>query len=394
MPYRPFGTLRTLLALLVLLQHVGHVGPAEMQANWSWATGSVAVLVFFVLSGFVITEAAENIYWKRPLQFTANRALRIMPQYVMSLALSIGAIAMAAALITNFLPNKLVPYSEDQILSIDNIFANFFMMLPGYGQDRPPFIPYVWALRVEVFFYSLLSVTLWIGAYQRRLSYVTLLIVAALMFTAALNQKGPGLFGFVPYFALGIAAYLTTRAPSWLSYGIVAALFALCLWTCTEMSMPSFLPARQLTEAHNTVHFILFFILTLIFLILIPVKLPVPWSRIDRRIGDLSFPLYLQQYVVLVFAYALLPASYWTVAAVIALSLAVAWLSDLFVEAPIRMLRDRIRGHPIKTDTAISRDVEYVRSKQFGVVGQRGADASSDEEPIPEQIANGERSGA
>jgi peptidoglycan/LPS O-acetylase OafA/YrhL len=82
------------------------------------------------------------------------------------------------------------------------------------------------------------------------------------------------------------------------------------------------------------------------------------------------------------------------VAAVIALSLAVAWLSDLFVEAPIRMLRDRIRGHPIKTDTAISRDVEYARSKQFGVVDQRGADASSDEEPIPEQIANGERSGA
>src|SRR5690242_14321699 len=99
MPYRPFGTLRTLLALLVLLQHVGHVGPIEMQANWSWATGSVAVLVFFVLSGFVITEAAENTYWKRPLRFAANRALRIIPQYVMSLALSISAIAMAAALI-------------------------------------------------------------------------------------------------------------------------------------------------------------------------------------------------------------------------------------------------------------------------------------------------------
>ena len=368
MPYRPFGTLRTLLALLVLLQHVGHVGPADVQANWTWATGSVAVLVFFVLSGFVITEAAENIYWNRPLRFAANRALRIMPQYVMSLGLSIGAIAMASAQTPSFLPNKLVPYPADQILSIDNIIANFFMILPGYGQDRPPLIPYVWALRVEVLFYGFLAFALWIGAYQRRLSYVTLLIVAALMFAAALNQKGPGLFGFVPYFALGIAAYHATRAPSWLSYGIVSALFALCLWTCIEMSMPSFLPARQLTKAHNTVHFILFFILTLTFLILIPVKLPTSWSRIDQRIGDLSFPLYLQQYVVLVLAYALLPTSYWTVAAVIALSFAVAWLTDLFVEAPIRLLRDQIRGRPIKTDTAISRDVEYVRAKQFGVV--------------------------
>jgi peptidoglycan/LPS O-acetylase OafA/YrhL len=339
-----------LLALLVLLQHVGHVGPAGMQENWSWATGSVAVLVFFVLSGFVITEAAEKVYWGRPLQFAANRVLRIMPQYVMSLALSIGAIAMAVALVPGFLPNRLVPYAEDQILTLRNMIANLLMILPGYGQDRPPFIPYVWALRVEVFFYGLLAMTLWIGIYQRRLSYITLLIVAALMFAAALNQMGPGLFAFLPYFALGIAAYFTTRAPSWPSYGVTVALFALCLWTCIEISMPSFLPERQLTEVHNSVHLILFFILTLIFLILIGVKLPEHWNLIDRRIGDLSFPLYLQQYVVLVFAYIFLPASYWTVAAVIVLSLAVAWLSDLAVETPIRMLRDKIRGRPIKAD--------------------------------------------
>ena len=355
MSYRPFGTLRTLLALLVLLQHVGTVGPAEMQANWSWATGSVAVLVFFVLSGFVITEAAEKIYWGRPLQFAVNRALRIMPQYVMSLVLSIGAIAMAVALVPGFLPNRLVPHAENDMLTLGNVIANVFMVLPGYGQDRPSFIPYVWALRVEVFFYSLLAVTLWIGAYQRRLAYVTLLTVAALMFAAALNQQGPGLFGFVPYFALGVAAYFTSRAPTRLSYGVTAALFALCLWTCMEISMPSFLPARQLTAVHNSVHLILFFTLTLTFLILIGVRFPVHWNWIDRRIGDLSFPLYLQQYVVLVFAYAFLPASYWTVTVVITLALAVAWLSDFTVEAPIRVLRDRIRGRPIKTDTAISR---------------------------------------
>lgn len=350
MSYRPFGTLRTLLALLVLVQHVGHVGPAEMQANWSWATGSVAVLVFFVLSGFVITEAAEKIYWERPLQFAANRALRIVPQYVMSLALSIGAIALAVALVPGFLPNRLVPHAGHDMLTPGNVIANVLMVLPGYGQDRPSFIPYVWALRVEVFFYSLLAVTLWIGAYQRRLAYVTLFTAAALMFAASLKQMGPGLFGFVPYFALGVAAYFTARAPSRLNHGVTAALLAVCLWTCMKISLPSFLPTRQLTAAHNSVHLILFFTLTSIFLVLIGVRLPILWNRIDRRIGDLSFPLYLQQYVVLVFAYAFLPASYWTVAAVIALALAVAWLSDLTVEAPIRVLRDRIRGRQIKMD--------------------------------------------
>jgi peptidoglycan/LPS O-acetylase OafA/YrhL len=351
--YRSFGTLRTLLALLVILQHVDRVGPAEM--HWGrWGTGSVAVLVFFCLSGFVITEAAERFYWGRPLEFAANRALRILPQYVMSLALSAGAIAAAVALVPGFLPNRLVPHAEHDILTLGNLVANVCMILPGFDKDRPSFIPYVWALRVEVFFYILLAVTLWIGTLQRRLAYLTLVIVATAMFVAALNQRGPGLFEFVPYFALGIVAYFATRAPSRFGYGIVAALFALCLWTCVVITMPGVFPGKSITTAQTAVHLVLFSGLTIAFLILAGVRLPARWNRIDRRIGDLSFPLYLQQYVVLVLAYAFLPASYWTVAAVIALALAVAWLSDFTVEAPIRVVRDRIRGRPIKTDAAAS----------------------------------------
>ena len=72
--YRPFGTMRLFLALLVMLQHyVQWCYPTSMQQFlMPIEPGSVAVLVFFFLSGFVITEAAELIYQGRPGAFFAT----------------------------------------------------------------------------------------------------------------------------------------------------------------------------------------------------------------------------------------------------------------------------------------------------------------------------------
>ena len=155
MTYKPFGVLRTVLALLVIAQHVDHVGPAGM--GWhSWATGTIAVLVFFCLSGYVITEAAERFYQRRPIQFALNRALRIMPQYVLSLALSVASVALVLYLQPWSIPNSLVGFDGATLLAPDVILLNVFMVLPGIGKDAPTHIPYVWALRAEVIFYAML----------------------------------------------------------------------------------------------------------------------------------------------------------------------------------------------------------------------------------------------
>ena len=42
-----------------------------------------------------------------------------------------------------------------------------------------------------------------------------------------------------------------------------------------------------------------------------------------------------------------LPQSYWTVAAVFVATLVVASLTDIAVEIPLRVLRDRIRGRKL-----------------------------------------------
>lgn len=89
--YRPFEIFRTLLAFLVLLQHIGHAGPADMIIG-RYVTGSIAVIVFFNLSGFCITEAADQFYRWRTWAFPANRAIRILPQYFVAVIATFATI--------------------------------------------------------------------------------------------------------------------------------------------------------------------------------------------------------------------------------------------------------------------------------------------------------------
>ena len=84
--YRYFGGFRLLLAMLVMTQHFGAdlcAGPAGGGPGALHA-GSVAVLVFFALSGFVITEAVDLVYRNRPGPFLTNRLLRIVPHFLLA----------------------------------------------------------------------------------------------------------------------------------------------------------------------------------------------------------------------------------------------------------------------------------------------------------------------
>src|ERR1700760_2948596 len=91
--YRYFGGLRLLLAALVMLQHfAADMAPVALgRVVVPYTVGSVAVLVFFALSGFVITEAVDCVYRKRPGAFLTNRMLRIGPHFVLAIALSMLA---------------------------------------------------------------------------------------------------------------------------------------------------------------------------------------------------------------------------------------------------------------------------------------------------------------
>src|SRR5713226_5019935 len=84
-PYRSLGAFRFLLALLVLVSHAA--GFIWDELTWL-SLGNVGVLLFFVVSGFVICEALDIFYRDSALKFLLNRALKIFPAYWATLPLA------------------------------------------------------------------------------------------------------------------------------------------------------------------------------------------------------------------------------------------------------------------------------------------------------------------
>jgi peptidoglycan/LPS O-acetylase OafA/YrhL len=75
---------------------------------------------------------------------------------------------------------------------------------------------------------------------------------------------------------------------------------------------------------------------------------PLPWRSMDRRLGDLSYPLYLNHYIVVVALNDLTAArGLWIFAAGMAMSVALAALMGQLVDAPLRVARNRVRGQVI-----------------------------------------------
>jgi peptidoglycan/LPS O-acetylase OafA/YrhL len=341
--YRPFGIFRTMLALLVLAQHIGFASPPGVELG-PWMTGSTAVLAFFALSGFVITEAAERFYRGRPGAFVVNRAIRIAPQYLLALLLSVSAVALVIALRPGFIPNTLIDAPASELFTLRNLVLNVIAPLPG-TKDLHSFVPYAWALRAEIVFYVLLAGTIWLAA-RSRWAYSALAGAGVAIFAIFL-AGGPPLLHFVPYFALGVTAYFATVRRSLRLYAVVAALFAVCMWSALAISITPY-GATPFTVAQHAFHAALLATLLLAPLVLARIAVAERWRKLDRRIGDLSYPLYLQQYVVLVLGAAFLPPSWLTMAAVVIAALAVAWLSDLTLEGFLRRIRDRVRGRKLE----------------------------------------------
>lgn len=360
--YRPFGILRTVLALLVIVQHVGHVGPDV--GKGAWAPGSIAVLLFFALSGFVITEAAAQFYARRPVAFAVNRFLRIAPQYAISLVLSIAAIALALYLHPGFLPNALVPHSVGDLFNSRNLGCNAVAFLPGPCNDAAFFVPYVWALRVEVLFYAVAGLGIWVARYDRGAAIAVVTLAASAMYLCALRGVGPSAFSYVPYFAFGVALYAAATRPSTLTRALAAIAFAVSLWTTVAMAMPGFMSGKTISAAESLFHVVLFSTLSVVLVVLSMTRVSTRFGRLDRTIGNLSYPIYLQQYCILVVALVLLPRSYWTMAAVFPAALLVAWITDWLAERPLRIVRDRIRGRDLGLGAAgrIARPLGGVRA--------------------------------
>ncbi len=336
--YRPFGILRTTLAGLVMLHHFGiHLaGPDLAAALRQIDLGRLAVVVFFVLSGFVIAEAAVTFYSGRPLAFASNRLLRIVPPLFAAILLSLLLQTMLNT------AGVLQPLEGEHVTAANlgwhGLLVNTLALLPGtrlFGlQPDYLLIRYIWTIRVELLFYITVAIALGI---LKHASSAPALLLGAICCIYPLFWPDGGAFEFAGYFGCGVTFYLLLSNQGYRPALVV--LLGVSLIAAFRQLVQDAEPGFELTSA-----LILAALLGLIALLSAVTRLSSPLRRLDQAIGGLSYPLYLNHYVV-----GTLAASLWPVPGIprllvatgAALLLAVGM--DWCVEPLLTRVRARIR---------------------------------------------------
>lgn len=183
-----------------LIVFIGHASGTKWTGGFLWQAGAYAdtcVVVFFVLSGFVIgyvTETKENT-WK---PYAASRISRIwsvaIPALVLTFVVDLFGVQIAPELYIN------QPWYAGDMALLRYIMS-FFMLHEAWHLKLVPGInaPF-WSLSFEAFFYLAFAIFFYSKTWKKWL-------IVALVMTAA----GPLIASLFPIWLLGYLAYRQTR---------------------------------------------------------------------------------------------------------------------------------------------------------------------------------------
>jgi peptidoglycan/LPS O-acetylase OafA/YrhL len=364
--------LRGLAALAVLLHHALLVvpGTAGLLAEGStpgspawWAVntplhvvwaGNEAVLLFFVLSGFVLALPAT----RRPVAWASYYPKRLVRLYLPVWGSLCLAVALAVLVPRDAEPGRSAYLTARAGASPSEAPRNALLLLDGGQLLNSP----LWSLRWEVAFSLLLPAYLLLpqlfGARGGRSLGPGALgagLAAVLAVLAVGSVVGTGALFFLPVFALGVLlAYAQEPLQQWadrvstlrrarLVWSLLALLAAVLLtaeWTVAGLPLQS-----RLLEVAATGGPFAGACLAVFVAMHSPTASRALSSAMVQTLGVLSFSLYLVHEPVLVTTAFLLPVevSPWAaVALAVPLSLAVAVLFHRAVEGPSHRLAQRV----------------------------------------------------
>jgi peptidoglycan/LPS O-acetylase OafA/YrhL len=320
------GFLRFLLAAAVIAEH------STSFFGLSFTGGHLAVRLFFIISGFYMMLILSTKYTtaqpKRYRLFISNRFLRIYPTYFFIFFLSL-LFYLAASAYLHRPADRLVLWQDAwkhghslwlmfmglcqfTIIGMDTVCLFVYDLvhgihlpaadsapasvgwLPTAGADpagivpawRFLFVPQSWSISIELLFYLIVP---WLTSWRTR----NLILLGSLSIASLLVAKylvNPALFGLLGYFffpfhvvlfVLGMLAYRHSEAYlNWIPHGLKIALISAMFST---LLLAQFIPTMVRT----------FLCITLVFL-----SLPIlfEWtksSRLQKWVGDLSYPMYI-----------------------------------------------------------------------------------------------------
>lgn len=187
--------LRAIAFLFVLLVHTDY-----------FLFGWTGVLLFFVLSGFLITTvllrmketlAPQAFFYK----FYGRRFLRIFPLYYFYLFLMLGVTAILIAL--EYRQNYMLLYQQQLPYGLLYIY-NFFHASAGYVESR--FLTHFWSLSVEEQFYIFWPLVIFLTPREKlKTVFLAAIFAGPLLRTLTGLIYNSGSFGFLyPNTAVGV----------------------------------------------------------------------------------------------------------------------------------------------------------------------------------------------
>jgi peptidoglycan/LPS O-acetylase OafA/YrhL len=356
------GSIRTLLAVSVLFYHAYGV---------VFVSGALAVQLFFLISGFLISFVLlEAKTYGTVRSFYKNRALRLFPLYFVvalgTLALYFGVYFVLGIETPFFAVFREIDWIGRVALTLSNllVFGQDWIMFTAVRDGNfqitgffwPTEVPVWdglliipgWSLGVELTFYLVAPFIL-----PRRKLLVTLLcasLALRLVFImAGFGLKDPWSYRFFPtelaLFLIGALSHQVLmprlKKRGWMTRKTSIAITAFVFTYCVIFSLLPFPRFQSLT-------------LFVIFALSLPFLFQFQNSfRFDRKIGELSYPIYIVHMTVL------LPVSYLfdrikdipgytgldMVLAVLVLTVIASIVLHRLGDKHIERLRDRVRGN-------------------------------------------------
>ena len=322
------GIFRLALSVVVVIHHAG---------LWPWSRwGLPCVSAFFMISGYGVSALGERQFGMKPgchsgqiSGFWRDRFLRIFPQYLFWLAVG-SVVVFGFHRFWMFQLGK--PDWVNVLCNVTLLPTSLWMFIPSLASLF--IIPQAWSLSVELVFYALFpAIARWpIFAWLLALGGLAVFILGTagvLRPEEFYSYRLPP--GELPFLLLGRALY---RRDKWMQGIILGALQLdlLYIWFSGHLhagynlellcgAMPSYLLLRLAAKQ--------------------------PQHRWDRRLGDLSYGVYLNHISVLT-GFGLIDMTMpWRFSLVTILSLIGGWLSFKIVEAPVSRYRRRIRSRGI-----------------------------------------------
>lgn len=316
------GFYRLLLSFCVFYAHMAG-GP------WGYNTGVIAVISFYILSGFVMASLINKYYSDRTevFYFYVDRICRIFPQYLFYLILT-----LLLNYFYHFQSSFLEHLTYKNILLNILIFPNNFQfIIDNYSVIIPP----SWSLGLELFFYALFPWIVYNKVKSRQIIYVISIGIFTLAYLGILNTL---LFGYIltpgTLFMFLCGSCLDSNFIIYKRIIVLTWSFLLCLFTLLFFNDNLY----QLSYNKEVLLGALIGLPCVFFLR--KVEFPPLLKAIDILMGNLSYGVFLNHFLVLWLCHHYnLPWHF-----LILLSLIFAWISYEFIEKPVIHFRHKIRN--------------------------------------------------